>query len=186
MQQLVSRLPEGITVPLPCIGNWIILMSRYNESFDFVRNWTEYKNGFGDFAGSDFWIGNEKMHTITNWPGMTYMLRVEVELTSTNINISPTPLQSISKAYNSCLTFCMTRCNCNRNRKLEISRAPTKAKSRESDYPEALNHNKIDRQRSKARKSGRQTARRLWCKVFGVETGRNDCIGKKINQGRIF
>src|SRR6218665_376399 len=60
----------------------------------------------------------------------------------------------------------------NRNRKLLISRAPTKAKSQEPAYSQALNQNKIDRQRSRSRESGRQTVRRLWWMVFGVETGR--------------
>src|SRR6218665_1421065 len=62
--------------------------------------------------------------------------------------------------------------NRNRNRKLLISRAPTKAKSQEPAYSQALNQNKIDRQRSRSRESGRQTVRRLWWMVFGVETGR--------------
>ena len=39
-----------------------------------------------------------------------------------------------------------------RNRKLEISRAPTKAKSREPAYSQALYQNKIDRQRVKIRR----------------------------------
>src|SRR6218665_2369892 len=60
----------------------------------------------------------------------------------------------------------------NRNRKLLISRAPTKAKSQEPAYSQALNQNKIDRQGSRSRESGRQTVRRLWWMVFGVETGR--------------
>src|SRR6218665_1501749 len=60
----------------------------------------------------------------------------------------------------------------NRNRKLLISRAPTKAKSQEPAYSQALNKNKMDRQRSRSRESGRQTVRRLWWMVFGVETGR--------------
>src|SRR6218665_4102895 len=47
----------------------------------------------------------------------------------------------------------------NRNRKLLISRAPTKAKSQEPAYSQALNQNKIDRQRSRSRESGRQTVR---------------------------
>ena len=38
-------------------------------------------------------------------------------------------------------------CNRNRNRKLDISRPPTKAKSWEPAYSQALNQNKIDRQR---------------------------------------
>jgi len=53
-------------------------MQQLKGSVNFTRNWTEYKNGFGDFTGSDFWIGNENMYAITNKPGMAYMLRVEV------------------------------------------------------------------------------------------------------------
>ena len=45
--------------------------------------------------------------------------------------------------------------NRNRNRKLLISKAPTKAKSQEPAYSQALNQNKIDRQRSRSRESGR-------------------------------
>ena len=52
----------------------------------------------------------------------------------------------------------------NRNRKLEISRAPTKAKSREPAYSQAPNQNKIDRQRSKAGEAGRQSdGYGRWC-----------------------
>src|SRR6218665_2524212 len=39
--------------------------------------------------------------------------------------------------------------DCNRNHKLEISTAPTKAKSREPVYSQELIQNKIDRQRVK-------------------------------------
>ena len=42
------------------------------------------------------------------------------------------------------------------NRHLLISRAPTKAKSQEPAYSQALNQNKIYRQRSRSRESGRQ------------------------------
>jgi len=45
----------------------------------------------------------------------------------------------------------------NRNRKLEISAAPTKAKSRGPAYSQALIKNKIDRQRVKSRESAMQT-----------------------------
>ena len=44
----------------------------------------------------------------------------------------------------------------NRNRKLYISRAPTKAKSQEPAYSQTLNQNKIGWQRSRSRESGRQ------------------------------
>src|SRR6218665_1165973 len=51
----------------------------------------------------------------------------------------------------------LRRIRSNRNRKLLISRAPTKAKSQEPAYSQALNQNKIDRQRSRSKESGRQT-----------------------------
>jgi len=46
-----------------------------------------------------------------------------------------------------------------------ISRAPTKAKSQEPAYSQTLYHNKIERQRSRCRESGRQTADGYggWC-----------------------
>jgi len=53
-----------------------------------------------------------------------------------------------------------------RNRKLEISTAPTKAKPREPAYSQALIQNKIDRHRVRSRESGRRTVRRLWLSYF--------------------
>ena len=49
----------------------------------------------------------------------------------------------------------------NRNRKFEISTEPTKAKSRETAYSQALIQNKIDRQWVTSGESGRQIVRQL-------------------------
>ena len=49
--------------------------------------------------------------------------------------------------------------SCYRNRNLEISRAPTKVKSRELVYSQALVQNKIDRQWVRSRESCRQAGR---------------------------
>ena len=65
----------------------------------------------------------------------------------------------------------------NSNRKLQISTAPTKAKSWEPAYSQALIQNKINRQWVRSRESGRQTVRRLWWMVFGFETGRE--VGRR-------
>jgi len=48
-------------------------------------------------------------------------------------------------------------CNCNHNRKLDISTAPSKAKSREPAYSQAFVKNKIDMQQDRSRESGRKT-----------------------------
>src|ERR1043165_2011997 len=55
-----------------------------------------------------------------------------------------------------------------RNRKLETSTAPTKARSREPAYSQALNQNKIDRHEVKiqrVRQADRQAAKAdgVWC-----------------------
>ena len=61
----------------------------------------------------------------------------------------------------------------NRNRNLETSTAPTKAKSREPAYSQALNQNKIDRQRVKSGESGRQIDGRLRWVMFRIEMTRD-------------
>lgn len=80
MQRNVENLNVGTTSPLPCVSIWIILMQRLKGTVNFTRNWKEYKQGFGDLSGPDFWIGNEKIYAITNKPEMTYKLRVEVRV----------------------------------------------------------------------------------------------------------
>ena len=77
----------------------------------------------------------------------------------------------------------------NRNRKLGTSTAPTKAKSWELAYSQALNKNKIDRQRSKSRvrQADRQAAKvgGVWCS--DGEVGREKYwIQDKICQKAVF
>ena len=41
------------------------MQQRLDGSVDFYRNWTSYKNGFGDLT-SEFWLGNDNIHKITS------------------------------------------------------------------------------------------------------------------------
>ncbi|XP_052889603.1 fibrinogen C domain-containing protein 1-like [Anopheles moucheti] len=44
-------------------GDWIVFQRRFNGSVNFYRNWSEYKQGFGDLRG-EHWLGLDKLHSI--------------------------------------------------------------------------------------------------------------------------
>ncbi|XP_033749323.1 ficolin-3-like [Pecten maximus] len=73
-------ITEGKRINLFCDrdtadGPWYVIQRRTSKDVDFYRNWTEYKNGFGDLLGN-FWIGNDNLHLLTTTPRI---LRVELE-----------------------------------------------------------------------------------------------------------
>ncbi|XP_059163795.1 ficolin-2-like [Physella acuta] len=47
-------------------GGWTIFQRRVSGSVHFYRNWTEYKNGFGDFTSGNFYLGNENIYLFTS------------------------------------------------------------------------------------------------------------------------
>ena len=42
-----------------------MIHNRVDGVVNFMRNWLDYKHGFGNLA-TEFWMGLEKMHMITN------------------------------------------------------------------------------------------------------------------------
>ena len=58
-------------------GGWTVLLKRQDGSVDFYRNWTDYKNGFGNLDG-EYWLGLDNMYLLTNLSGDPPQLRVDL------------------------------------------------------------------------------------------------------------
>ncbi|XP_071836564.1 uncharacterized protein [Apostichopus japonicus] len=55
-------------------GGWTVFQRRTDDSTSFYKDWTSYQEGFGD--GENLWLGNEKLHYMTN--RKNYKLRFDV------------------------------------------------------------------------------------------------------------
>jgi len=45
-------------------GGWMAFQHLFDGSVSFMRNWEEYKEGFGD-SGGEHWLGNELLHQLS-------------------------------------------------------------------------------------------------------------------------
>ncbi|XP_066925447.1 microfibril-associated glycoprotein 4-like [Clytia hemisphaerica] len=78
--QLTLGSEEGSLTKVYCDqtengGGWTTFQRRIDGSVDFIRNWEDYKNGFGE-ADGNYWLGLEKLHQITH-RYETVLIRVE-------------------------------------------------------------------------------------------------------------
>lgn len=66
---LTTKLSSLSPFTVSCNSNlagsgWTVIQRRINGSVDFKRNWSDYKQGFGNVEG-EFFIGLEKLHLMT-------------------------------------------------------------------------------------------------------------------------
>ncbi|XP_059143914.1 ficolin-2-like [Physella acuta] len=65
----VVTLPSGLDVMCDTKtdgGRWTVIQRRFNGSTNFSRDWNEYKHGFGEVDGGEFWLGNENIYRLTS------------------------------------------------------------------------------------------------------------------------
>ena len=75
---LVLLRASGEAVTVPCDGQgWITFLRRVDDEHHFTRrNWTAYKDGFGNPSAS-FWLGLQTIHLLTK--DRPAVMRVELE-----------------------------------------------------------------------------------------------------------
>ncbi|XP_029010758.3 mucin-2-like [Betta splendens] len=78
---LVTPDPSGTSFRVLCDmelagGGWTLVQRRHDGSVSFNRTWAEYRSGFGDLGGGEFWLGNHPIHLLTR--DRDTVLRVEL------------------------------------------------------------------------------------------------------------
>nr|XP_040024620.1 fibroleukin-like [Gasterosteus aculeatus aculeatus] len=58
-------------------GGWTLLQRRQDGGVSFNRTWDEYRSGFGELDGGEFWLGNNMMHLLTRDRDMVLLVELE-------------------------------------------------------------------------------------------------------------
>ncbi|XP_038062532.1 fibrinogen C domain-containing protein 1-A-like [Patiria miniata] len=73
-----SQYPEGLRVYCDMDNEgWIVFQRRVDGSVNFTHSWADYRDGFGGLMG-EFWLGKEALHRLTDNPGQTWSLRMDL------------------------------------------------------------------------------------------------------------
>ncbi|XP_052061595.1 fibrinogen-like protein 1 [Mytilus californianus] len=72
----ISVNNDCIYVYCDMVDKWTVIQRRQDGSTDFYRDWSDYKNGFGNLSG-EYWLGNDNIFSILN--GKSYSLRFDLE-----------------------------------------------------------------------------------------------------------
>ncbi|XP_071836644.1 uncharacterized protein [Apostichopus japonicus] len=67
--------PFGVLCNMTDGGGWTVFQRRVDGSVDFYRNWTSYKEGFGELD-HEFWLGNDKLYYLSNQGD--YQIRIDL------------------------------------------------------------------------------------------------------------
>ncbi|KAK0061492.1 BpFREP20.2, partial [Biomphalaria pfeifferi] len=79
-------------------GGWIVIQRRVNGKIHFLRGWSDYRNGFGDYKIGEFYLGNENIFMLTSCG--QYVLRIDLKYNNQSYYAQYTDFQISSESEN--------------------------------------------------------------------------------------